>query len=213
MPAGTKVQEADTELELSLVSHHHAAAPAHQAAPTLPAPCCTSTLRVLYSIINLPTRLARFTLCHPRPKSLSRGFVIRAIGEAAPPSCRTPRLIKPSDKPAVVRARHHRHSLHHAAGLIEALQEGIYKVRALRRRSMLYQSLPGLEPAGHASPHDCTTQEAALGRIALHAPPPNLLLSHADGGPNRDDFTAHNTRPRQAQLRGDSSRCIRCSHW
>lgn len=67
----------------SLVSHHHAAAPAPSC--TLPAASCACTLRVL-------SRLARFTLCHPRPESLSRGFVIRAIGEAAPPSsCRTRR--------------------------------------------------------------------------------------------------------------------------
>jgi hypothetical protein len=35
---------------------------------------------------------ARFTLS-PRPKSLSRGFVIRAIGDAAPPSCRARRAL------------------------------------------------------------------------------------------------------------------------
>lgn len=39
-------------------------------------------------IAQLHSPLARFTL-PPQAKSLSRGFVIRAIGEPAPPSCRT----------------------------------------------------------------------------------------------------------------------------
>lgn len=65
----------------SLVSHHHTAAPA---------PSCNYHYLQLAASPFLSSR--SFHSLPPRAdESLSRGFVIRAIGEAAPPGCRTRR--------------------------------------------------------------------------------------------------------------------------
>lgn len=67
-------------LSLSLVSHHRAAAHTRPSCPEL-------QLHQHQHQHLHATLLARFTLAPPA-ESLSRGFVIRAIGDAAPPSCR-----------------------------------------------------------------------------------------------------------------------------
>lgn len=180
---------------------HQAAPCLHQAAPCLQlaalAPC-ESSLVSLVSLSATPGRKAYHGV-------LSYAQLARPLHPAAA----LEGLIKPSDnKPAVVRARHHRHSIHHAPGLMRPCRN---QVVVLYYESI---SLPRVEPAGHASPHDagsrfgpnrpsCASSKSA--RVS-RSPRPN-------GGPNRDDFTAPNTGSRQAQLRGDSSRCIRRSHW
>lgn len=214
-----------TQLPPALKSSQHQAAPAWawpRSCTRSPAP---SSLRGSSTRSSL---FARFTLAPPSRKSLSRGFVIRAIGDAAPPSWRTRHACTlvyrgPSDNlpssvhPVTI-------TLYpHAAGQMGPA-----------RRNFLYKALDVVALSSTAArggacraanPTTSGTQDAVLGRIDLHAPPPNLLLSHALVRPtwaptamishthtHPQTHTLH-ACPRRAQLRGDSSRCDRCSHW